>query len=134
MCRVRIGRSTNENEAVLLCPQAHNNLLPGSLFSQLGLLYFKSNSCSSMTLTAAEIQGVDLSEPLVLFGILTLRIPSLMSRSPAYHCSHLNARASKRPPADLAIHYNTLHDAKEQADVTSYLPCIPSLACNWSID
>ena len=52
--------------------------------------------------------------------ILTLRIPSLTSRSPAYHCGHLNwvigiviaTRVSKRPPADLAIHYNTLRAAK----------------------
>ena len=31
---------------VLLCPQAYNNLLPGSASSQLGLLYFESNSYS----------------------------------------------------------------------------------------
>ena len=48
-----------------------------------------------------------------------------------YSCSH--ARVSKRPPADLAIHHNTLRAAKEQPDVTSYIPCILSLACNWSI-
>ena len=30
----------------LLCPQAYNNLLPGSASSQLGLLYFESNSYS----------------------------------------------------------------------------------------
>ena len=61
--------------------------------------------------------------------------------TPAYHCGYLNwvigivvaMRLSKRPPADLAIHYNTLRAAKEQPDVTSYIPCIPSLACNWSI-
>ena len=74
--------------------------------------------------------------------ILTLRIPSLTSRSPAYHCGYLNwvigyscshACVSKHPPADLAIHHNTLRAAKEQPDVTSYIPCILSLACNWSI-
>ena len=32
-----------------------------------------------------------------------------------YSCSH--ACLSKRPPADFAIHYNTLHAAKEQPDV-----------------
>ena len=165
-----------------------------------------------MTLTAADIQGADLSEPLVLFGIaiqkvlgqhsrqrpsagshssqtcyaislsyldhleiggrrrpdtssdcchislrmsrrtasfsivpqliLSLRITVVNVQVPClslwslklgnpYSCSH--ARVSKRPPADLAIYYNTLHAAKEQPDVTSYIPCIISLACNWSI-
>jgi len=75
--------------------------------------------------------------------ILTLRIPLLTSRSPAYHCGHLNwvigivvatcAFQSAHLP-DLAIHYNTLRAVKEQSDVTSYIPCILSLACNWSID
>jgi len=45
-----------------------------------------------------------------------------------YSCSH--AYVSKRPPAGFAIHHNT---AKEELDVTSYIPCILSLACNWSI-
>ena len=45
-----------------------------------------------------------------------------------YSCSH--TCVSKRPSADFAIHHNT---AKEQLDVTSYVPCILSLACNWSI-
>ena len=49
-----------------------------------------------------------------------------------YSCSH--PRVSKCPPADLAIHYNTLRAAKEQPDVTSYIPCILLLACNWSIE
>ena len=59
--------------------------------------------------------------------ILTLHIPSLTSRSPAYHCGHLNwviglvVATPKRPLADLAIHYNTLRAAKEQPDVTSYI-------------
>ena len=174
----------------MLCPQAHNNLLPRSVSSQVDYYTSKVTAVVSMTLTAADIQGADLYEPLALFGIaiqkvpgehsrqrptagshssqtryaislsyidhleiggrrrpdsssgcchnslhmsrhtasfsivpqliLTLRIPSLTSRSPAYHCGHLNwvigiviaTRVSKRPPADLAIHYNTLRAAK----------------------
>ena len=73
---------------------------------------------------------------------LALRIPSLMSRPPAYHHGHLNwvigivvvTRISNRPPADFAIHCNTLRAAKEQLDVTSHIPCILSFVCNWSID
>jgi len=42
-----------------------------------------------------------------------------------------HARVSQHPPADFAIHYNTLRTAKEQPDVTSYIPCILSLVCNW---
>ena len=49
-----------------------------------------------------------------------------------YSCSH--ARVSNHPPANFAIHYNTLCTAKEQPDVTSDIPCIPSFVCNWSID
>ena len=49
-----------------------------------------------------------------------------------YSCSH--TRVSKCPSPDLAIYYNTLRAAKEQPDVTSYIPCILSLACNWSIE
>ena len=163
-----------------------------------------------MTLTAAGIQGADLSEPLVLFGIAIQNVPGKYSRkrpSPGSHSSqtryaislsyldHLeigeggarilarvvvttrnvcpgvprrsrfvpqpiltlrivnvqvpclslwslklgnrnscsDARVSKRPPADLAIHYNTLRAAKEQSDVTSCIPCILSVARNWSI-
>jgi len=48
-----------------------------------------------------------------------------------YSCSH--ARVSKCPSADFAIHYNSLRAVKEQPDVTSYIPCVLSLACNWSI-
>ena len=157
---VRIGWSTNEDEAVLLCPQAHNNLLPGSISSLVDYYTPKVTAVVPMTLTAADIQGADLYEPLALFGIaiqkvagkhsrqrpsagshssqtryaislsyldhseiggrrrldsssgcchnwlgmsrltasfsigpqpiLTLRIPSLTSRSPAYHCGYLN--------------------------------------------
>jgi len=51
---VRIGRSTNENEVVLLCPQAHNNLLPSSVSSQLDYYTSKVPAVVSMTLTAVE--------------------------------------------------------------------------------
>jgi len=201
---------------VLLCPQAHNNLLPGSVSSQVDYYTSKVTAAIPMTLTAVGIQGADLCEPLALFGIAIQKVPGKhsrqrpsagshsfqTSRSPIlitwksveggawilarvvvttryvcpsqlvtyvqayrvildrtstdshsshtvinvqvsclslwlhklgnrYSCSH--ARISKHPPADLAIHYNTLHAAKEQPDVTSYIPCILSLACNWSI-
>ena len=58
----------------------------------------------------------------VQVSCLSLRLLKLGNR---YSCS--NARVSKRPPADLAIHRNTLRAAKEQPDVTSYIPCILSL-------
>ena len=202
---MRICRSTNENDAVLQCPQAYNNLLPGSLSSQLD--YYTSK------VTAADIQGADLGESLALFWhrhqegawnkltTATLSwlsfIPNMLSHltllsrllgnrwkeapgfwlgllwqlvtyvqafcvildhastdshsSPTvmnvqvsclspwslescnqYSCSY--TRVSNRPPADFAIHYNTLRAAKEQPDVTSYIPCILSLSCNWSIN
>ena len=53
--------------AVLLCPQAYNNLLPGSVSSQLDYYTSKAIAVVSVMLTAVDIQGVDLSEPLVLF-------------------------------------------------------------------
>ena len=45
-----------------------------------------------------------------------------------YSCSHVHVLNC--PPANFAIHDDTLHTAKEQSDVTSYIPCILSLACN----
>jgi len=48
------------------------------------------------------------------------------------NCSH--AHISNHPPANFTIHYNTWHTAKEQPDVTSDIPHILSLACNWSIN
>ena len=56
------------------------------------------------------------------------------------YCSELASypgpRAERVPRVGLGtrlIHYNTSRAAKEQPDVTSYVPCILSLACNWSI-
>ena len=66
MCGVRIGGSTNENNAHLLCPQAYNNLLPG-FASSLDCYTSKVTARVSVTLTAMDIQGADLSEPLVFF-------------------------------------------------------------------
>ena len=184
----------------MLCPQAHNNLLPGSVSSQVDYYTWKVTAVVSMTLTAADIQGADPYEPLALFGIAIQNFHgkhsqqrrSAGSRSSQtrytislsyldhleiggrrrpdsssgcchnslryeqayrvvldrtstdshsshtvvnvqvtclslwslklgnrYSCSH--ARVSKRPPADLAIHHNTLRAAKEQPDVTSYI-------------
>jgi len=49
-----------------VCPQARNNLLPGSVSSQVDYTA-KVAAIVSVTLTATDIQGADLSEPLVLF-------------------------------------------------------------------
>ena len=74
--------------------------------------------------------------------ILTLRIPSLTSRSAAYHRGHLNwvisivvATRAFQSAHLLVLPFTTilLRAAKEQPDVTSYIPCILLLACNWSI-
>jgi len=54
------------NDAVLLCTQAYNNFLPGSLSSQLDYTS-KVTAVVSVMLTAADIQGADLSESLALF-------------------------------------------------------------------
>ena len=51
----------------MLYPQAYNNLLPGSLSLQLDYYISKVTAVVSVTLKAADIQGTDLSEPLVLF-------------------------------------------------------------------
>jgi len=88
MCGVRIGWSTNENEAVLLCPQAHNNLLPGSVSSQVDYYTSEVTAVVSMTLTAADIQGVDLCEPLALFGIAMQKVPGKHSRQQPSAGSH----------------------------------------------
>jgi len=63
---VRIGWSMNKNNAHLLCPQVYNNL-PGSASSQLDCYTSKVTAIVSVTLTATDIQGADLSEPLVFF-------------------------------------------------------------------
>jgi len=51
----------------LLRLQVYNNLLPGSVSSQLDYFTSKVTAVVSVTLTAADVQGADLSEPLVLF-------------------------------------------------------------------
>ena len=63
-----------------------------------------------------------------------------MSRSPAYHRGRLNwvigiveACVRFKVPTCRFCHSLTLRAAKEQPDVMSYIPCILSLACNWSI-
>ena len=63
---MRICRSTNENDAVLLYQQAYN-LLPGSLSSQLDYYTSKVTAVVSVMLTTMDIQGADLSESLALF-------------------------------------------------------------------
>ena len=70
----------NENEAVLLCPQAHNNLLPDSVSSQVNYYTLEVTAIVSVMLTAADIRGADLSEPLVLFGIAIQKVPGKHSR------------------------------------------------------
>ena len=67
----------------------------------------------------------------------------LGSRSPAYHCGYLNwvigvvvaTRAFQSAHLPIQPFTTILYVLqKEQPDVTSYIPCILSLACNWSID
>jgi len=52
----------------------HNNLLTGSVSSQVDYYTSKVTAIVSMMLTAADIQGADLSEPLVLIGI-AIQVP-----------------------------------------------------------
>ena len=72
----------------MLCPQAHNNLLPGSVSSQVDYYTSKVTAIVSMMLTAADIQGADLSEPLVLFGIAIQKVPGKHSRQRPTAGSH----------------------------------------------
>ena len=64
----------------MLCPQAHNNLLPGSVSSQVDYYTSRVTAVVSMTLTAADIQGADLYEPSALFGIAIQKVPGKHSR------------------------------------------------------
>jgi len=61
------------SDAVFLCPQVYNNLLPGSVSSQLDYYTLKVTAVVSVTLTATNIQGADLSEPLVLLALPSRR-------------------------------------------------------------
>jgi len=72
----------------LLCPQAHNNLLPGSVSSQVDYYTSKVTAVVSMTLTAADMQGADLCEPLALFGIAIQKVPGKHSRQRPSAGSH----------------------------------------------
>ena len=141
MCWERISWSTNENDAVLLCPQAYNNLLPGSVSSLLDCYTLKVTAIVSVTLPQTYREQTWASH-WFFFGIAIGKVPGTNSLfqvsclSPWslklgnwYSCSH--TRVSKHPPADFAIHDNT---AKEQPNLTSDIPCILSLTCNWSIE
>ena len=57
----------NGNDVVLLCPQVYSNLLPSSASSRPDYYTSKVTTIVSVTLTVTDIQGADLSEPLVLF-------------------------------------------------------------------
>jgi len=72
----------------LLCPQAHNKLLPGSVSSQVDYYTSKVTAVVSMTLTVADIQGADLCEPLALFGIAIQKVPGKHSRQRPTAGSH----------------------------------------------
>ena len=104
-----------------------------------------------MTLTATDIQGADLSEPLVLFwhhhregtwnklATATLNWLSFIPDTLSYFTLLLDDLdrleiGGRRRPA-LVPRLNTLRAAiaKEQPDVTPYIPYILSLACNWCI-
>jgi len=65
---------------VLLCPQAHNNILPGSVSSQVDYYTSKVTAVVSMTLMAAGIQGADLCELLALFAIAIQKVPGKHSQ------------------------------------------------------
>jgi len=71
-----------------MCPQAHNNLLPGSVSSQVDYYTSKVTAVVSMTLTAADMQGADLCEPLALFGIAIQKVPGKHSRQRPSAGSH----------------------------------------------
>jgi len=72
----------------LLCPQAHSNFLPGSVSSQVDYYTSKVTAVVPMTLTAADIQGADLCEPLALFGITIQKVPGKHSRQRPSAGSH----------------------------------------------
>ena len=72
----------------MLSLQAHNNLLPSSVSSQVDYYTSKVTAVVSMTLTAADIQGADLCEPLALFGIAIQKVPGKHSRQRPSAGSH----------------------------------------------
>jgi len=80
MRRVRIGWSTNENDAVWLCPQAYNNLLPGSVSWQLDYYTLKVTAVVSAMLTAADIQEQAWASHWFSFGIAIRKVPGTNPR------------------------------------------------------
>jgi len=131
----------------LLCPQAHNNLLPGSVSSQVDYYTSKVTAVVSMTLTAADIQGADLCEPLALFGIAIQKVPGKHSRqrpSAGSHSSqtryaislsyldHLEIGGRRRPDSSSGCCHNSLRMSRLTASF-SIVPqpiltlCISSL-------
>ena len=131
----------------MLCPQAHNNLLPGSVSSQVDYYTSKVTAIVSMTLTAVDIQGADLSKPLVLFGIAIQKVPGKHSRqrpSAGFHSSqtryaislsylnHLEIGGRRRPDSSSGCCHNSLRMSRRTAPFL-IVPqliltlCIPSL-------
>jgi len=148
----------------LLCPQAYNNHLPGSVSSQLDYYTLKVTAVVSVTLTAADIQGADLCEPLVLFGIAIQKVPGKHSRqrpSAGSHSSqtryaislsylnHLEIGGRRHPDSSSGCCHNSLRMSRLTASFSIILQpiltfCIPSLMSrspayhcgylNWVID
>ena len=107
----------------MLCPQAHNNLLPRSVSSLVDYCTSKVTAVVSMTFTAADIQGADLCEPLALFGIAIQKVPGKHSRqrpTAGFHSSqthyaislsyidHLEIGGRRRPDSSSGCCHNSL--------------------------
>ena len=131
----------------MLCPQAHNNLLPGFVSSQVDYYTSKVTAVVSMTLTAAGKQGADLCEPLALFGNAIQKVPGKHSRqqpSAGSHSSqtryaislsyldHLEIGGRRCPDSSSSCCHNSLRMSRLTASF-SIVPqpiltlCIPSL-------
>ena len=106
----------------MLCPQAHNNLLPCSISSLVDYYTSKVTAVVPMTLTAADIQGADLYEPLALFGIAIQKVPGKHSQqrpSAGFHSSqtryaislsyldHLEIGGRRRPDSSSGCSHNS---------------------------
>ena len=139
--------------------QMYNNLLPGTVSAQVDYYTSKVTAVVSVTLTATDIQGVDLSKPLVLFwyhhqegAVLATATLSWLSFIPNM-LTHL-APLSQSPQlrslklCNVAVAtcvFQTTYlpilqltailyvAAKKQLDVTSRQLNFLPLVCNWSI-
>jgi len=119
---------------------SHLTLLSGSLGNRwkevpgfwLGLLWQLVMHVQAFCVILDLASTDSHSSPTVMNVQVSCLSPWSLKLCNRYSCSY--TRVSNRPPADFAIYYNTLHAAKEQPDVTSDIPCILLLVCNWSIN